>query len=359
MGLSDSLLVEAVVKVVGAAREPGKELGVTLSVRSDAGMFVAGRAVTGADGIAHHAITFPVPPGSLGMTLQSCLTRDNGACSEPIRVSMRDWVSLDLAFDFLTTVALSSDSLKSADISFAITVSPRVQVNLWESERRWKYSRLSAYGTTPFVYQNRTVLNYQSPSSNHTFGQAADRADFVTGVNLTLRGMLLADVSYNGRDGKLNLVESIRASARPGLVNLGDGFESIDATSQVNVFLGSRTFLFGVGSFSRAMPRSLDGDRIATRGDASQLAAGIGTARVSQQKAVLAWLGRERREPTQMRTRSLTSTLLPSQDRWLAGVTGFGFARRRVNGSTGLLVAWEDKRHVQIGFSGRVNVSLF
>jgi hypothetical protein len=353
--------VEGVVKAVGDRGELGSELGVTLSARSDAGAFVTGSAVTELDGIARPAIMFSVPPGSLGVTVQACLTGDASACSEPIRLSTRDWVSLDLGFDFTMSTALTFDNAKSADLSFATAVSPKLQVHLWESEHRWKYYRLSVYGTLPLVYQNRAVILYQhrSPSLTHTFGQGAGAADFATGLSLNLRGVLLTDVSYNGRDGKLNLVESTRTFAQPGLINLGDGFESIDATTQVNAFVGQRALLFGVGSLSRATPRHLTGNRVMTRGDAYQLAAGVGVVRPSRERAILVWAGRERHEPILTKTGNQTTTVVSTQDRWLVGVTGFGFARRRVTGGSGFLLAWTDKHHVQLVFSGRVNVSLF
>ena len=358
VGLAESLRVEAEVGVVGDRGLPGRQLGMTLSARSDAGAFVTGGAVTGPDGIARPAIAFSVPPGSLGVTVQACLTGDASACSEPIRLSTRDWVSFDLGFDFTLSSAFTFDNVKNADVSFATAISPRLQVHLWESEHRWKYSRLSAYGTIPLLYRNRGVVPFELSSPNYTFGQAAGLADFATGLSLNLRGTLLVDVSYNGRSGKLNLVESTRTVAQPGLINLGDGFESVDATTQVNAFMGQRTFLFGVGSLSVATPRRLSGDRVTMRGDAYQVAAGFGAVR-SGQNAILVWAGRERHEAIEMRTGNRTTTLIPTQDRWLVGVTGFGFARRRVNGSTGLLVAWADKQHVQLGFSGRVNVGLF
>jgi hypothetical protein len=74
---------------------------------------------------------------------------------------------------------------------------------------------------------------------------------------------------------------------------------------------------------------------------------------------LLVWIGRERHEATETHTHTRSTTLIPPRERWLVGVTGFGFARRRVTGSTGFVVGWTDRRHVELAFNGRVNVALF
>jgi hypothetical protein len=364
--VSGDAAVLAVVMVTGEGNTPVPDKSVTLVARSLAGPFKSEKRITDKAGTARIPLDFDLPLGSLDIDVQACLT-ESDVCTDTERLSLRNWVDVDLGFDvsYLVVpdpVAAPQDVTILSDNVFSMVLWPRVQVTLWETQYNWKYYGLSVYGTVPGIFQDRSVLIPEEVSA-FTF-RSVDRkvglGDFAAGVILNLRGNVTADVAYNGRTGKLNLVDSIRTLGQPRAVNLGDGFESIDANVQLShVVAGRGPLLLASAAGSRARPRTYgSGDR-AERGDFYQTTTGIGFIRKSRRSAILFWGGYARYEAIYLIRAGTRQVVSPNRDDWMVGVTRIGIRRGLFSFNAGAFAGGLGREQIYIGLNLRLDFHLF
>jgi hypothetical protein len=369
--LSGDVTLTATVQVRDRGNQPLSGKTVTLLGYSPAGPFKSERGVTDSRGLAAIPLTFDSPLGSLALSVRCCLSDQPSACTETVELSLRNWVDFDLGFDLAYLIIPNPSAGKGqqaveiyADNIFSTVLWPRLQFNLWETEYKWRYYSFGIYGTVPGIFQDRSVLIPKSTGGSaalHSVERRTGLGDFAAGANLNLRGNLFADVAYNGKTGRFNLVDSIRNLGRPGAVNLGDGFESIDASVQLSHLVGTRgPLLFGVGSNSRARPRRYpNGDR-AERGDFYQATGGLGLIRKSRSSAVLFWGGYARYEATRLQPAGKgMGVVSPARDDWMVGLTRTGLRRGPVSLTAGAYAGGLGREQVYIGLNLRLDFHFF
>jgi hypothetical protein len=237
-----------------------------------------------------------------------------------------------------------------------------LQINVFDKVRNFRPYRASIYGAVPFLAMGRG-LYFRGGSAGPTFENLDQRlglADYSVGTSLYLAGNALLDVSYNGRSGKVNLVDSIRNLGSPRLLNLGDGFESIDTSLQLRKRLG-KTSWFGslYGADSHAFRREFSSGGWAGRGEFYQVAGGIGRDLGKRGAGVLLWGGRNRYDEGRVQLGPKTSLLHHSRQDWLAGLTANGVARHHTNVGAGLVVGGLRKSQAYIALNLRLVFNLF
>jgi len=361
-GLGQYVSVSAVLSVADQNNQP-IATSVTLLARSKSGPFKTGVAETDHRGEARPQVNFDVPLGSLVVDVQACLTEDSSVCTEMFSLTLRNRVDLDINLDYSHRASrTTAESAIPIENTIALVASPRLQFNLFETESNWNYYRVGVYGAVPVIFQNRSLGLFPEPELpfidthiDREFGLG----DFAAGVNMSFRNILNLDVAYNGRTGKVNLVDSIRNFSSPRAVNIGDGFESVDPSVEFRKSLGERAFFLATGSGSRAFHRSFrNGDR-AERGDFYQAVVGLGFVRRSSGSALLLWGGRQHFGAVKLTQGGRTTTPFREQEGWVAGLTGIGLARTRVNPGAGLIVSKLGSEPIHVGFSLTVNFNLF
>jgi hypothetical protein len=359
--------VQAIVVVTGDGGTPVVDTDVILRARSEAGPFKTETGRTDKSGRASVRLVFDFSLGSLSLAVQACLKDRSDVCTEVERLSLRNWVDFDLGFD-LSYLAVPDPAAGQEGVTiysdnvFSSVIWPRLQVTLWETQRKWRYYGVSVYGTVPGLFQDRSVLIPTSvgPATLTSVDRKAGLGDFATGVSVNLRGNLAADVSYNGRSGKLNLVDSVRTLGQPRAVNLGDGFESIDASAQLNHVIGSRgPLVFASGATSRAFPRVYsNGDR-AERGDFYQTTGGIGFIRKSRSSVVLFWGAHASYQAVRLVASGKPSVVSPSRGDWMVGVTRSGTRRGRASVTAGAFAGGLGSDQIYLGLNLRLDFRLF
>jgi hypothetical protein len=178
-------------------------------------------------------------------------------------------------------------------------------------------------------------------------------------VDVVLGGVLFADVAYNSRSGKVNLVDSIQRFSELRLVNLGDGFESINSAVEARTFVQpSDLFLFVRYENSRALPRTLSLNRVATRGEIHDAIGGLGIV-VDRDSAFLVW-GCYRREGEFRLTRSgRVLGRLPGEDEYLLGLTRVVLSRPRARPAFGFTAGGLGTETTYVGLSFSVAFDVF
>ena len=369
-GMASGLCIRGSFRVTDRDARPVSGRTVTMYARTaDTGVFRTGQATTDTKGEAVIDTCFDMPPGSLRFTVQGCIEGEAGSCTDVLPLTTRKPIEFQLGFDFGATIVpnpVRQDNQSTipiyADNTFSLALWPKVQVNVFEAEHKWKYYRLSIYGTVPYLYQNRslvmagelTQLSYYSVASEANIG------DFATGINLVLGPKLSADIAYNGRSGKISPVDAIRTQGQPRPIVYGDGFESIDGTLMVNQPLGSRRpILFGVGSGSHALPRRFPEGDSAKRGDFYQLVAGFAFPRKSGASAFMVWGGYADYRETRLILDSKPTIATPARQDWIMGITFSSMGRRRANFTTGAFAGGLGSGQTYFGLNLRVDLNLF
>jgi hypothetical protein len=284
----------AAILVTGDDRRPLPGVEIVLFARSHAGVFRSVRAVTDDRGRASPEIFFGVAPGSLRLTAQACLAIDTGLCTGLVSVSLPNRVDADLSADVGYVVVELPAAGRSGQIQtdnvLSTIVSPRIEVTFWQTEANWRYYSVSGYGTIPFVMQQRAVgIPFASAVASDT---VFDFGDVAAGVMFRMTRLAILDISYNGRNGRTNLVESLVGAGDPRAVSLGDGFESVDTTLHLTTAVGEqRHSMFLTLSGSHALDRVSVTKGSAHRGDGYQATGGFGFVRGSRGSAVVVWGG--------------------------------------------------------------------
>jgi hypothetical protein len=354
---ANQLRLEATVQAVATSGGPIADSPLLLLAWSGQIPLCNEEFLTGETGVGTATCEFDRRLSSMKVTVQACAKAAVETCTAERQVSLRDWVDVGAVFDVVTTI---SRAQQDVDFTLALAVSPRVQVNLWEAQRLGAYYRVGLFSTVPYIGQARTIIPTSFATDlvlDHTYGVG----DFSAGVNAYVRGNLLLDVAYNGRTGKVNLIDSIRTLGQPGIVNLGDGFESIDGSLTLNAFLGQRAFVFGAVVFSRPL-ESRSSVSIATpppaaqfftaeRDDFFQITAGFGTADEAGRQLGRVWGGYQRDPVITLRGVPLSGRppidiVIPERREWLIGFTTQNFGGRFVQTGGGTVFGWspDDRR---------------
>ncbi len=369
-GLNGGLCIRGAFKVTDRSANPVAGMGVTMYSRvPGTGVFKTGKGTTKADGITTVESCFDMPPGSLRLTVQGCIEGNSGLCTDASRLTTRKPVEFQIGFDLGYTIVpdpvgqSNSNAIPIyADNTFAFALWPRLQVNLVEAEHKWKYYRLSLYGTVPYLFQDRSLVTDGTSTAYafHSIAREANLGDFAAGMNLVLGPRFSADFAYNGRSGKFSNLEAIRTQGQPRPVTYGDGFESIDGTIAVNVPLRARgPVLFAVTSGSHAFPRHFVGGDKATRGDFYQLVTGFAFPGKSGASAFMIWGGYADYSKTLLYQGSETKvTAAPRQD-WIAGITFSSQGRRRAGFTTGAVAGGLGSEQIYVGLNLRMDLNLF
>ncbi len=344
--------------------KPCSDVSVTLEAVSAAGTGATGRARTDAKGKAHIRAVFELPAGSLRIRAETFLTHNTRISAPQTYLSLRDRATFSLSFDFGGVFAPLPPPARDQhmiDIAGTAVSAARFEIHPFEREEHFRYSRLSLYGTVPFVAVGRGVESLDSyGASFQPVDSRWGMGDFAAGINLNLFGNAVFDVSYNGRSGKVNLVDSIRNLGNPRLVNLGDGFESIDASLQLNKRLGkSRAHVFAQGYNSRAFERHFSDGSKAERGDFSQVVVGIGRTIGRRGAGIMVWGGRGLYH--EIRLHQSTGTVRPFTGRedWLAGFTVSGANRPHANLGGGFIVGGIGTGHTYFALNLRMSFRFF
>ena len=362
-GMPYQVTVSAAVLATDANGRPCPGESVTLTALAVS--VARTREKTDARGVARLSAAFDLPLGSLQVRVEACLTGDESLCARAAYPTLRDRVDLSLGFDLGGTFALTpsnSAGQHATDITGVGVLVPRLQINVFDKVRNFRPYRASIYGAVPFLAMGRG-LYFRGGSAGPTFENLDQRlglADYSVGTSLYLAGNALLDVSYNGRSGKVNLVDSIRNLGSPRLLNLGDGFESIDTSLQLRKRLG-KTSWFGslYGADSHAFRREFSSGGWAGRGEFYQVAGGIGRDLGKRGAGVLLWGGRNRYDEGRVQLGPKTSLLHHSRQDWLAGLTANGVARHHTNVGAGIVVGGLGKSQAYIALNLRLVFNLF
>jgi hypothetical protein len=352
---------------------PGKS--VTALARSGAGVAVQSQAETDGRGEAVLQLVFDQPLLSLKLSVQAWLTEDSAISTETIDLSLRDWVDFNLGFDIgyrstpLPSSAQASrprGSLPFNSVNTMIGVATaKLQFNLIEADRRGSYYRLSVYGMVPALIETQSLgLNFfpitPVPISTYPIDEVAGLGDFSAGINLSLRGNALADISYNGRSGKTNLVDSLRNLGRPRFIALGDGFESFDSTLELRTSpRESGLYFFILGGASHALPRKFNQSERTERGDTFQALGGLGLIHAAGQYAVMIWGGRQSYGAIRVTQNGRVTETFPGGREWVIGMSETGLTRRRANGGVGFFIGGLSSQQVYFGLNMRLDLNLF
>jgi len=341
-GMPYQVTVSAAVSVSDAEGRPCPGEPVTLTALAVSR--ARARAQTDARGIARPSAVFDLPLGSLQVRVEACLTKDDSLCAQAAYLTVRDWADFSLSFDFGGTFAPTPSDPSGphvTDITGVGVGMPRLQINVFDRVSNFRPYRVSVYGTVPFVVMGRG-LYFSGGSFEPAFESLDQRlglGDFSVGTGLFIAGNAQLDVAYNGRSGKVNLVDSIRNLSSPRLLNLGDGFESIDTSFQLRKRFG-KTRWFGslYGADSHAFHRTYPSGDWAERGDFSQVVAALGRDLGRRGAGILFWGGRSRYN--EVRVHRGSRTFLPFEGRkdWLVGFTANGASRHHANIGAGFIV---------------------
>lgn len=374
--LAEYVSVTAVVRVTDKqGNKPLYGKSVTLLARSGAGVARQSQAVTDERGEAVLQVVFDQPLLSLKLTVRAWLTEDSDISTPAVELSLRDWVDFNLGFDFgYRSVPLPASvqarrprgslPFNSANTTLGVATA-RLQFNIFEADRGGSPYRLSVYGQVPALFETQSLgLNFfpitPIPIPTYPIEEVAGLGDFSAGINMSLRGNALADISYNGRSGKVNLVDSLRNLGRPRFVALGDGFESIDSTLELRTTpRESGVFFFVLGGASHALPRKFNqGDRT-ERGDTFQALGGLGLIHLAGQYAITFWGGQQRYGAIRETRSGRTTETLASGREWVVGLNETGLTRRRSNGGVGFFVGGLGTQQVYFGLNMRLDLNLF
>lgn len=373
--LAEYVRVTAVVRVADQNNQPLSGKSVTAVARSGAGVAVQGQAETDGSGEAELRLLFDQPLLSLKISVEAWLTEDSSISTGKRDLSLRDWVDFDLSIDFgyrSTPLPASLQALRprrSLPFNSVNTVigvaTAKLQFNLIEADQRGSYYRLSVYGMIPALLETQSLgLNFfpitPVPIPTQPLDEVAGMGDYAAGINLSLRGNVLADVSYNGRTGKINLADSLRNLGRPRFVDLGDGFESIDSTLELRTSpRESGLFFFVLGGNSHALRRNFNQRESAERDDTYQALGGLGLSHSAGQYAVMVWGGQQRYGAIRFTQNGRTTVTLPSGREWVVGLNETGLTRRRANGGAGLFVGGLGGQQIYFGLSFRLDLNIF
>jgi hypothetical protein len=365
--LAEYVAIDALVLARDTEGRPLANAPITFSARSVA--FQSARARTDHRGHASAFLAFPVPPGSLRIEMRACLTEDSSVCTPIVQASLRDWIDLDLSFDMgITAAPLPKDirsynfQLVNTDYTIFGAGTAKLRLNLWEREEKWKYYRFSVYGSVPALAKDRGVgfslgLSPYTPNYQSVDGTAG-LGDVSGGVEMVLRGIAFADVSYNGLSGKVNEIESIRRFTAPRLVSLGDGMESIDSNLELRKFVGERgPFFFGRVSNYHPLPRRFSSLRTVEREDAYQFSGGIGLLQGAD-SAFLVLGGYQQWGATRLIDRGRV-TRYPGGDGYFFGLARAPLSRKRVMPSANFIVGGLGTGRVFVAAGATLAFALF
>jgi hypothetical protein len=298
----------------------------------------------------------------LQLRVEACLSRDFSKCAPPAYLTLRDWadfsLGLELGGTFVPISSASSDQTITDITAIGVSM-PTLQFNVFDTVRNFRPYRVSIYGTVPVVAMGRGIYFGAGPGGPNfeRLDQRVGVADFAVGASAYIAGNAHFDVSYNARSGKVNLVDSVRNLSSPRLLNLGDGFESIDTSLQLRQRFGQTRWFGSVyGGLSHAFRRTFSDGDWAERGEFAQVTGGVGRDIGTRGAGVMFWGGRSRYG--ELRTQNGGVSGISRTD-WLAGVTASGASRRHTNLGGGFIVGGLGGEQIYVSASLRLVFNLF
>jgi|GEM_PF-4725129 len=336
--LSEVVVVDDAGRAVPAAV-------VVLRVRSAAGSLARAQATADRLGRAPLRARFKISPGSLQLTAQACLIDNPGVCTVRAPLSLRD------RFDLVVDVQVGWSGARTptptdpgdgrvyvpvlADSLLQSVVRPRAQLNVWESERNFRYRRLSVYGEAPVLFQNRALVSILGTDS---LGSQFGVGDYETGVELQLDRRLFLNAAYNGRTGAGSAVDSFREIGRPRPLHLSDGFASFELGGAIQKSLSQRTALFLQQSSSLALPRQFSEGGRGQRGPYHRVVAGLWRRTPRGRFGWRLWAAYSLQGETTLTSNAQARTVAAARNDYVAGVSFSDLRSGPATTSVGLYV---------------------
>jgi hypothetical protein len=299
---------------------------VSLFVRSTAGSNGSAETITNATGQAALEVLFLISPGSLDATVQACTQRGE-LCTPPVSVSLRQRLDFSLtsttgyfASRHKATINLTREKIELpyTDNTIQSVLTPRLQLNVWETERDFKYYGLSVYGSLPLTFQDRSMVSIlQSRSVDRAFGVG----DFAVGTVLQLQRKVALDASFNSHNSSLNAVDGLRSFGVARPVSMGDGLASFDWSVAAHHKFSQAPVLLAQFTGSHAMKRDFAGGDRASRGAYLSATGSAGFLRRSRAFALYPWARFEHRGALTLTQRGTSTQILPRRNEASAGIT--------------------------------------